>query len=156
MHQHISIKAAELFSAVDEILEQGGSAWITVTGMSMFPFLREGRDSVELSKTSFESIRRGDIVLIRRESGAYVLHRVCKKSGESFFIIGDAQQWVEGPIRSDQLKAVVTGIKKGERNVNMESIIQKLSVELWLFVIPIRNKIFKLGRYVKRLFNHRL
>jgi hypothetical protein len=78
------IKAAELFSLAGDILEQDGRVWITVTGMSMYPFLRGDRDSVELSKAEFPNIKKGDIVLIRRLNHVYVLHRVLRIQENSF------------------------------------------------------------------------
>ena len=72
--------------------------------MSMYPFLREDKDKVELAMTSFSCIKKGDVVLIKRESGEYVLHRVLKKSMDHFYIVGDAQQWIEGPLLPEQLK----------------------------------------------------
>jgi Peptidase S24-like. len=144
------VKAAELFGLTDEILAQGGRVWVTVTGNSMYPFLKEVRDSVELSKASFENIKKGDIVLIRRISGAYVLHRVLKKEDNCFYIIGDAQQWIEGPLKPEQLHAIVTRIKrKGQVFANNYPLL-KLCVSIWLFVIPFRYRILRIMRFLKR------
>ena len=88
------VKSVDMFPVVKEILNKSISVSITVTGMSMYPFLRENIDSVELSDASFMSICRGDIVLILRKNGDYVLHRVLRKEKNNFYIIGDAQQWI--------------------------------------------------------------
>lgn len=145
------IKAAELFSLTDEIIAKGGRAWITVTGNSMYPFLKEGRDSVELSKATFEKIKKGDIVLIRRITGVFVLHRVFKKGQDCFYMIGDAQQWVEGPLKPEQLHAVVTRIKRKGRVIDCSNPLLKVCVALWMMVIPFRSQIFQVARAFKRL-----
>lgn len=145
------VKAAELFSLTSEILAQGGHAWITVTGMSMYPFLREAIDSVELSKACFVNIKKGDIVLIKRTNGAFVLHRVCKKEKDCFYMVGDAQQCVEGPLFPKQLQAVVTKIKRKERIINCDNLLLRACISLWMLVVPIRYKIFKVFRISKRL-----
>ena len=145
------VKAAELFSLTSEILAQGGHAWITVTGMSMYPFLREAIDSVELSKASFASIKKGDIVLIKRMNGAFVLHRVFRKKKDCFYMVGDAQQSVEGPVLPEQLQAVVTKIKRKERTINCDNLLLRACVSLWMIVVPIRYKIFKVFRVSKKL-----
>lgn len=150
MHDVKQVKAADLFKLVDELLEMENRAWITVTGMSMYPFLRENRDSVELSKTSFENIKRGDIVLIKRDCGAYVLHRVLKKEKNCFYIIGDAQQWVEGPLRPEQLHAAVTRIKRKQRIIDCSNTLLQIAAGIWLLFIPIRYKIFMIGRLILR------
>lgn len=144
MRELIKVKAAELFGLVDEILGIGEKAWITVTGMSMYPFLREGRDSVELSSVTYDALKRGDIVLIRRETGQYVLHRLLKKDRDRFFIIGDAQQWVEGPLEPSQLLAYVTSIKRGKQIISCNNIILRCAVGIWLALIPYRNKVIRI------------
>lgn len=144
MHELKRVKAAELFPVIADIINQEGSAWITVTGMSMYPFLRDGADSVELSGTSFENIRKNDIILIQRDSGVYVLHRVLKKEKDSFFIIGDAQQWIEGPLRPDQIIACVTTIKRKQYIISCENKLYKIAVALWMLLIPCRHIVFKL------------
>lgn len=145
------IKAADLFSLTNEIIAHGGQAWITVTGMSMYPFLREVRDSVELSKATFENIERGDIVLIRRGNGVFVLHRVLRKRKDCFYMIGDAQQWVEGPLMPGQLQAIVTTIKRKGQVISCDNPIYKACVFIWMLVIPVRYKIFRVGRLAKKL-----
>jgi len=145
------VKAAELFGLTSEILEHGGRAWITVTGMSMYPFLREGKDCVELAKTSFSGIKKGDIVLIKRMDGAFVLHRVCRKEKDCFYMVGDAQQWIEGPLAPDQLQAKVTKIKRNDRIIDCNNPILKACVSVWMLVIPLRYKIFRIARVSKRI-----
>lgn len=159
MCELVSVKAADLFSLVDEILENGEKAWITVTGMSMYPFLREGRDSVELSGVTYDTVKRGDIVLIKRETGHYVLHRLLKKEKDCFFIIGDAQQWVEGPLDPSQLIACVTSIKRGGQIISCDNIILRCAVRTWLALIPYRRKTmqiyYRIRHLVSRLIKHR-
>lgn len=148
------VKASELFSVVDDIIKQGGHAWVTVTGMSMYPFLRDEKDSVELSGTSFETVKKCDIVLIRRVNGKYVLHRLLKKDKNCFYIIGDAQQCVEGPIKPEQLKACVTKIKREKHIINCNNIFFKVAGRIWLLLIPFRYKIItaygKLSSIIRR------
>jgi hypothetical protein len=152
MHELVKVKAAELFSLVAEILNNGEKAWITVTGMSMYPFLREGKDSVELSSNSYDSVKRGDIVLIKRLTGEYVMHRVMKKDKSSFYIIGDAQQWVEGPLVSHQLIATVARIRRGKHIIDCNNMLLRCLVGLWLLIIPVRKMVMRMYYRLRRLF----
>ncbi len=148
------VKSEAMFPVVSEILNHGGHAWISVTGMSMYPFLRENRDSVELKAVSFKDINRGDIVLIKRSTGLYVLHRVLKKTDDSFFMIGDAQRWIEGPLEPDQLIAVVCAVRRGRRIIECDNKLWSILVGLWLKIIPLRHivlKFFSMGSRIKRL-----
>lgn len=138
MHKVSQVKSAEMFPLIKEILERGGSTRIAVTGMSMYPFLRDGKDNIELSKGSFNEIHRGDIVLIVRNSGKFVLHRVIKKKGDCFYIAGDAQQWIEGPLRPDQLFAVVTAVWRQKKQILCSNLWWKLLSSIWIWMLPFR------------------
>lgn len=155
MHELKRVKAAELFPVIADIIKQEGSAWITVTGMSMYPFLRDGTDSVELSGTSFEKMKKKDIILIKREDGVYVLHRVLKKEMDRFYIIGDAQQWIEGPLKPEQIIAGVATIKRKQHIISCENKLYKIAVTLWMLLIPCRHIVFKLYGKFRSLTKHR-
>jgi len=96
MCQVRKVKSSELFPVIKEILSEGRTAWITVTGNSMYPFLREDIDSVKLSAASLETIKKGDIVLIRRLTGEYILHRVIRKEDDCFYMVGDPKGGLRG------------------------------------------------------------
>lgn len=150
------VKSAEMFPIIEEILAQGGTSWITVTGSSMYPFLREDMDSVELSKSSLDTIKRGDIVLIKRTTGEYILHRVLRKENNTFYMIGDAQQWIEGPLEPYQLIAVVSSIKRCRHIIKNDNKLMNIAIEFWLRIIPVRHifiKFFRGIRKLKRIFN---
>lgn len=91
--------------------EQAGSLPLLVIGGSMQPFLIGGRDTVFLSRLQRHA-RRGDILLYRRDSGGYVLHRVWKVSGTELTMVGDAQKNLEQGIRQDQVIAIVTSAER--------------------------------------------
>lgn len=91
------------------------NAECVVTGMSMYPFLRENIDSVELSKANISNIRRGDIVMILRDSNVYVMHRVIKVEESCFYMVGDAQEDIEGPLRYDQVFVKVTSVWRKDK-----------------------------------------
>ncbi len=145
------IKSAEIFPVIKEILKGGTNVWITVTGMSMYPFLREDIDSVKLAMTSFDTIRKGDIVLIKRKSGEYILHRVLKKEREQFYMVGDAQKWIEGPLNPDQLIAAVTEIKRKNHQFSCQNFWWKFLVGFWISIIPLRNYFIKAMRVIVKL-----
>lgn len=131
MHKVKLVKAEDLFPYVKELLKQEVRVRITVTGMSMYPFLRGNKDSVELVQTCFKDIKLGDIVLIRRDNGDYILHRVIKKDSSSFYIMGDAQKWMEGPLFPEQLQAKVSAIWRGAFRIEGSNFLLKLSTGIW-------------------------
>lgn len=140
-----------MFPVINEILEMGKGVRITVTGKSMYPFIRENIDSVELIKGDFNSIYRGDIVLILRDNGEYVLHRVLNKKKDCFYIVGDSQLLVEGPIRSDQLIGLAKAVWRKNKKIKCSSIWCKLITSIWIYLFPCRRIIFNAYRWVYRI-----
>ncbi|MGE5403943.1 MAG: S24/S26 family peptidase [Candidatus Saccharibacteria bacterium] len=155
MREVTRVKAAELFPLISELIQQGQSARLVVSGSSMYPFLRDGIDSVELVKGNFDDLKRGDIVMIQRLDGTYVMHRIIKKDKDSFVMVGDAQEWLEGPISREQMVAVVTAIWRKEEKISCSSTGWKLLSELWLILLPFRYFILRVFNKLSRI-KHRL
>lgn len=151
MHNVKNVRSAELFPAVAELLQNDQKVRMTVTGNSMLPFLRENIDSIELSSISFHSLRLGSIPLIKRVSGQYILHRLVWKRKNQFYIAGDAQNWVEGPLCPEQLVAVVTKVWRGNRSVSPFSILWQLASFLWWLRLPTRYVLKKPYKLIKKL-----
>lgn len=136
MHKVEYATANEIFPLIKELLDQGNAVKLTITGNSMYPFLRDGLDSVELE--AVHTLDIGDIVLIVREKGQYVLHRVIKVNRNSFYIMGDAQGWIEGPLKFEQTLAVVKKIWRRNNCIDCNSFKWKFISRLWIGSIPIR------------------
>ena len=74
----------------------------------MEPMLKQGRDSVELGKA--ENIAVGDVVLYKRDSGQFVLHRIVGKCRKTYVMCGDHQgRAIEHGIRPDQILFKLVG-----------------------------------------------
>ena len=72
-------------------------------GYSMWPFLKEGRDSVIVKPLPVSSMHRGDIILYRRNDQILVLHRLHHKNKKDFFLTGVNQTKIEGPVRQKEI-----------------------------------------------------
>lgn len=140
------IKSADMFPLVRELLKSGQHVRITVTGASMYPFLHENSDSVELQKVQCQTVRRGDIVLFVRENGSYVLHRVKGIKNGQFFMLGDNQKDVEGPIDSEQLVAAVNAVFRNGRRIDCQNTGWRVLSLLWLGIVPFRGRINRILR----------
>lgn len=147
------IKAKDLFPFISEIIEQGQSARILVSGSSMYPFLRDEIDSVELVQADFAALKRGDIVMIRRTTGDYVMHRIIRKEYDCFYMVGDAQEWIEGPIQPDQVIAVVPSIWRKDKQIDCDNRWWRLLTGLWLRLRPWRNLILRIYGKLSRIKN---
>lgn len=149
--REVKVNAATLIPLISELIEHGQNSRIAVSGNSMYPFLRHEIDSVELTKKSFEQLDVGDIVLIQRTDGRYILHRTYRKNKDCFFMVGDAQQWIEGPLFPEQLVGVVTAIWRKDKRILCSAKWWKFLSRLWLYLRPFRNFILKVFLKIRRL-----
>lgn len=130
----------DLLTLLSDIPESGTAIPLMVSGSSMVPFLVHGRDTVYLSKIT-KPVKRGDIVLYRRNNGQLVLHRVCRLTSDGITMIGDAQQDPEPGIQSEQLLAVTAAVRRKGKLITKSDWRWKCFTMLWLMVIPWRRKL---------------
>lgn len=145
------VKMSELTPIIKELLSNNIKVKLTVTGNSMYPFLRHGTDSVLLSSKATEKIKKGTVVLYTRDNGQYVLHRVIKIKKTHFFIAGDAQKNIEGPLSHDKVIAAVTSVFRDSKEIMCKSLIWRFLSMLWIFVLPFRVCIIKYYRLLRKI-----
>ena len=125
-----------------ELIEEGKDVSVTVTGGSMTPFLIHRRDSVILSPAG--NVRRGDVVLYRRDCGTYVLHRIIRRAADGTYVLcGDAQTLVEKGVRRDQIFAVVTAVRRKGELKEPGCFFWFFFARIWICLIPLRQVILK-------------
>ncbi|MGN1059962.1 MAG: S24/S26 family peptidase [Clostridia bacterium] len=150
---HEQIEMRLLLPFFQELLAEGKKIRMTVTGTSMYPLLRDRQDSVLLS--AGKQPRRYDIVLFVRDTGDAVLHRIVECRKEGFILLGDNQLEKEGPIRPEQIVAVVDGFYHGEHYVDCSTWWYRLYSVVWSRAGQIRRWLLPLvircGRRVKRM-----
>ena len=115
---------------------------LKVTGNSMRPFLREGRDTVWLKAP--REIHRGDVVFFKREDGSFILHRVRKRLADGKLLVnGDAQAWCE-TVEEKNVIALVSAVTSGRKTVSSDSPGLKILTALWYPTRPVRPALFGL------------
>ena len=131
-----------------ELLAQGQSVSLTVTGESMSPFLRHGRDQIRLAAVTAPP-QRGDMVFFRRRNGQYIMHRVLRRMPDGkYAIIGDGQQQVESPIAPEQIFAVVTQVCRKGVWLGPESFWWRFFAGPWLTLLPLRPLLRRMARFI--------
>ena len=98
-------------SFLKEMIEQNTDVSIVISGNSMSPFLVNQRDVIYLSKIN-RKLKKGDLVLYQRLSGQYVVHRIVKVKKSGYYLAGDNQIAIEGPILDKQIFGLVTKVKR--------------------------------------------
>ena len=138
--------------SVETLLAQGQSVQLPPTGWSMYPLIAEGRDQVIIEPASPAELRRGDVVLYRRDSGILVLHRICRCTEAGFYMVGDNQRAIEGPLRPDQIKGKMAAVIRKGKTIPVTSPVYRILTGLWLLARPVRPQISRFAASVKRLF----
>lgn len=138
----------ELMSALPELLEQAEPFPLLISGNSMAPFLVHSRDIIYLSKVH-RPLKRGDMILYRRDSGACVLHRIFRVEQGSYTLVGDAQTYLEPGIRPDQVLAVVTAVDRKGKRLGPGSFWWAFFEKIWIRMVPLRPPV--MAMYARRI-----
>lgn len=144
---------------IEQLLREGNNLCIKPRGYSMYPVLVPGRDEVIIEPVCVEKLRRGDVVLYRRDQAAQesilVLHRIWKIKPEGFFLVGDNQKEIEGPLRADQMKGIMVGMKRKGRFIPASNPVYRCITGLWLWLRPVRPVISKTIAALKALIKRK-
>ena len=129
-------------SALRELTEAGKEVNVKVFGSSMVPFLGDGRDEVLIKKPARE-LKAGDIVFYQRENGRFILHRIWKIKPDGYYIVGDNQDMIEGPVRPEQIFAVVIKAKRKGKWVGPVDFWWEFFEHVWIHMVPVRRALIK-------------
>lgn len=131
------VSPEELMEPLLELLEETEAVPLVISGGSMSPFLVHRRDTVYLSKVQ-QPLRRGDMILYRRDSGAYILHRIYRVDGDTYTLIGDAHTQPEPGVRPDQVLAIVTAVRRKGKLLGPGSFWWTFFEKIWIRMVPLR------------------
>ena len=132
-----AVQLKELLPRMEEAFAKGESIRIIPQGESMLPMLRPGVDCVVLSAVP-ERRRKYDLPLYRRDSGQFVLHRIVKV-GQTYACVGDNQLCVERGLRHDQMVALVTAFRRGEKEIPVTALTYQIYCRVWHWSRPVRH-----------------
>lgn len=136
---------------IEQLLTDGKTIKIKPQGYSMYPLFVPGRDEACIERTDFSSLKRGDVILYRRDKSILVLHRIWKITGNSFYMVGDNQTEIEGPLRADQVRGKLIGFVRNGKFVDVKNPIYRFLSGLWLFLRPLRPCAWKLTTCMRKL-----
>lgn len=126
-------------------VNQGKNVTINLRGISMRPFLEDGRDKAVLIKPN--NIKVGDAVLAELENKFYVLHRIIKIDGDKVVLRGDGNLGNEY-CRLKDIRASVLGFyRKGRTTIDYTTGIKwKLYSLVWMRLYPLRRYLLYIYR----------
>ncbi len=145
----------ELVPLITDLLNEGKDVIITARGSSMRPIVKNLRDAVIL--TSYKgNAEIGDVILYKRESGSFVLHRIVdKKEDGSFVLMGDFQLVREEGIMESQIIASLSGYIRKDKAIFCSSKKYQRYSRFWMksrFVRRLYIKTVSFGAKIKSKF----
>lgn len=141
-----NVDTRQYVSMLRDLVREGKEVSMLITGSSMSPFLLSHKDSI-CFKAPWRPLRRGDMVFYERETGQFVMHRICEIRSDGLYIVGDAQHDIEGPVAPSQVFGLVTKAHRRGKWIGPEDAWWKFYEHIWIRLIPLRPMIFKLYRF---------
>ena len=137
------VDTREYVSALRELVEEGKEVSRLIAGSSMAPFLVHRRDYIYFKKPE-RNLRKGDMVFFERDSGQYVMHRIWKVKPDGYYIVGDAQTEIEGPVREEQIFAIITKVRRKNQWIAPGDFWWEFFEHIWIRMVPVRRIVMKL------------
>lgn len=146
------VDTVQYVSMLHSLVEEGKDVTLLISGSSMTPFLVHHRDTIFFGKPERE-LRKGDMVFYQRLNGQFVMHRIWKVKPEGYYIVGDAQTEIEGPIKREQIFALVKKVQRKGKWIGPEDFWWTFFEKVWINMVPLRpvlRKMYGLLRIVGR------
>ena len=138
-----------------ELTSKGETVSTIVSGSSMTPFLSGNRDYVFLEKPP-KKLKTGDIVLFTRETGDYILHRIKKVKDNNYYLVGDRQTNIEGPVPFERIHCVVTAVRRKGRMLSKKSPLWFFFGKIWIRLVFLRPAVFRFALLFHKNKNNKL
>lgn len=126
----------------EQELAQNDYLLYTTVGRSMRPFLRSGEDLMHIEARGTARLKAGDVILYRRRSGKYVLHRIVFVRKEDYVLCGDNCWQLEPGIRDEQVLGVLRSVIRNGQEIDVAAAGYRWKVVLWWLIYPLRAPIF--------------
>lgn len=145
--KEVQFSNAELLPEVVKIIEEGHTVTLRLRGISMRPFLEDGRDKALL--TTVGDAKVGDPILAEIDPGHFVLHRIVKIEGEAVTLLGDGNLATEH-CRKEDLRAGVIGFyRKGRTTLDrVDGRKWRTYSWIWMHLRPMRRYLLAFHRRI--------
>lgn len=148
------VDTREYVSVLRELVEEGREVSLLVSGSSMSPFLAHQRDYIYFKKPDRE-LKKGDMVFYQRRSGQFVMHRIWKVKADKYYMVGDAQREIEGPLDRDQIFALITKVQRKGKWIQPGDFWWEFFEKVWINIVPVRRVFVKAYGLVYKVKNLR-
>ncbi|MCE2617184.1 MAG: S24/S26 family peptidase [Phocaeicola sp.] len=137
------VNTEKYISMLRSLVEEERDVSLLISGSSMAPFLIHHRDTILFGKPD-RPLRRGDMVFYQRSTGQFVMHRIYKVKIDGYYVVGDAQTEIEGPLNKNQIFAIVKKVQRKGKWIGPNNFMWKFFERIYIRLVPVRPLIVKL------------
>ena len=136
---------------IEKLLRHGHLTRLKPQVCSMYPLFIPGRDEAVIAPCNTDSLHRGDVVLYRRDQSILVLHRIWKIKKDGFYMVGDNQTVIEGPLRPDQIRGRLIACCRNGREFSTRNPFYRMLAGFWLAFRPFRPLAHKAAGFFRHI-----
>lgn len=125
-------------STFEQELDRSGHMIYYCVGDSMMPMLRQKKDLIIIGKRPSGRCRKYDVVLYKRDSGKYVLHRILKVRKNDYVICGDNQYIREHGITDRNIIGVLSGFIRNGKTHSVNEKFYRFYIHLYCDLFYLR------------------
>lgn len=134
-----------------ETLTKNGILAFVPKGDSMWPFIKNGKQTVVIKPAS-NPLKKYDVCFYERADGTFVLHRIIDFYDDGYIVIGDSQMTKE-KVKFEQVFGVMTEFYKGKKVISVTDEGYSQSVDKWYANLIRRERKIKSYYFWKRVKN---
>lgn len=144
---NVDVDTREYVAVLKEMVDQGMEVSMTVSGTSMEPFLIHNQDRIYFQKPK-GPIKKGDMVFFQRKTGEYVMHRIMRVRDHQYYLAGDHQTFLEGPIEESRIFAKVVSVERAGVWLSEDDRVWRFYAVWWRRLFWVRKVVNKLKRII--------
>ena len=135
---------------IEKYINENGEFVTVPVGTSMYPMLRNRRDSVYMVKYDGKGLNRYDLPVYKRKNGLQVMHRCLGKNEHGYIMCGDNQWMLEYGITDEQVIAVVKGFYRDEKYIPVTKWYYRLYCRFWCMSLWMRKQMLRVLYKINR------
>lgn len=136
------------YSKIEDAVLRGNFV-IHPKGVSMWPMIRHGKDSVVINPVEGR-LKKYDIPLYKDRFDRFVVHRIIGVTDTGYIICGDGLYEIEYDITDENIIGVVTGFFRKEKYISVEDKKYMRYVCFWVDNFYLRKPIVWVVRKIRR------
>lgn len=138
-------------STFEQELNRSGRLIYYCVGDSMMPMLRHKKDLIIVDKKPSGRCRKYDVILYKRDSGQYVLHRILKVRKHDYVICGDNRYIREYKITDRNIIGVLSGFIRDGKTYDLNEKSYRFYIHLYCDFFYVRAIILITKHFFQKL-----